>query len=109
MLCNKCANITLAGLRETYEHAASFEALKQSSATCSLCAVLWKAVLTNSGCDPCEEDILTIHKESVILEGLCEKSSFRLSSILVTSRGEGEIASIGRAFGKVALLVESSM
>lgn len=106
MLCKKCEGISLRGLHKGYEHAASFEVLRLSSSTCSLCALLWKAVITNAGCSPCLKDITTIHKEPIVLQGLSERFSSRLNGILINSHGEDEgFRFPGRAFGRVALFV----
>ena len=102
MLCEVCEGITLERLRRKYQHAPSFKALKSSASSCSLCALLWNAVITHAGCELCLEDLTEIHEEPIILEAWSEKRSLMLCYVRINSHGEDFLLP-GRAFGEISL------
>jgi hypothetical protein len=110
MLCKHCQGITIKGLRQRYQHAPSFKALKSLATWCSLCAILWKGVVTHAGCSPCPLDIVHIHEEPIVLEGYCERFSSLLSYVVISSHTEHDNVRVpGRAYGQIALFVPPSM
>jgi hypothetical protein len=109
MACRQCKGISIKDLEKPngYQHASSFRALKASAETCSLCALLWNAAVTNDGCVKCNMDVVNIHEEPIVLSADHEMFGLRLTGIAVSSHGEDENFRLpGRVFGRIALYVQ---